>query len=72
MRKLWATILAAGLTLGLAAPAVAASPDGTHVSFTLTGFCSFDVVVDLTTWQQVRVTQTARDGTTTAVITTTR
>jgi len=69
MRKFWATILAAGLTVGLAAPAIAASSDGTHVSFTLTGFCSFDVVVDLTTWQQVRVVRTATDGTTTTIVT---
>jgi hypothetical protein len=69
MRKLWATILAAGLVVGMAAPAMAASSDGTHVSFTLTGFCSFDVVVDLTTWQQVRVVQTAPDGTTTTIVT---
>jgi hypothetical protein len=69
MRKLWATILAAGLIVGLAGPAMAASSDGDHVSFTLTGFCSFDVVVDLTTWQQVRVVQTAPDGTTTTIVT---
>jgi len=69
MRKLWATILAAGLMVGIVAPAMAASSDGTHVSFTLTGFCSFDVVVDLTTWQQVRLAQTAPDGTTTTIVT---
>jgi hypothetical protein len=48
---------------------MAASSDGTHVSFTVTGFCSFDVVVDLTTWQQVRVVQTAPGGTTTTIVT---
>jgi hypothetical protein len=69
MRKLWATILAAGLIVGMAAPAMAASSDGTHVSFTLSGFCSFDVVLDLTTWQQVRVVHTAPDGTTTTIVT---
>jgi hypothetical protein len=69
MRKLWATILAAGLIVGMAAPAMAASSDGTHVSFTVTGICSFDVVVDLTSWQQVRVVQTAPDGATTTIIT---
>ena len=69
MRKLWATILAAGLVFGMVAPAMAASSGGTHVSFTVTGICSFDVVVDLTSWQQVRVVQTAPDGATTTIIT---
>jgi hypothetical protein len=69
MRKLWATILAAGLIFGMAAPAMAANSDGTHVSFTVTGICSFDVVVDLTSWQQVRVVQTAPDGATTTIVT---
>ena len=69
MGKLWAAIVAAGLIIGLTTPAVAASSNGTHVSFTLTGFCSFDVVVDLTTWQQARVVQTAPDGATTTIAT---
>jgi hypothetical protein len=69
MRKLWATILAAGLVFGMAAPAMAASSGGTDVSFTVTGICSFDVVVDLTSWQQVRVVQTAPDGAMTTIIT---
>jgi hypothetical protein len=69
MRKLRATILAAGLIFGLVGQTMAAGPDGDHVSFTLSGFCSFDVVVDLTTWQQVRLVQTAPDGTTTTIVT---
>jgi hypothetical protein len=69
MRNVWATMLAVAMVLGLAAPAMAARPDGTRSTFTLTGFCTFDVAVDLTSWQQVRVVKTAPDGTTTTLIT---
>ncbi len=69
MRNVWATMLAIAMVLGLAVPAMAARPDGTRVTFTLTGFCTFDVAVDFTSWQQVRVVKTAPDGTTTSLIT---
>jgi hypothetical protein len=69
MRKLWATLLATGLMLTMAAPAAAAAPVGDEITVTLSEFCSFDVVIDLTSWQQTRVVKTASDGTTTTIVT---